>query len=82
MPAVISLEEYYQERLKQQFFPIKESVYMTRSQTLINKERLFDPVFRDNVFVLPVYIDQEDRQLIQSLEAAQALKSLIESNID
>ncbi len=82
LPEVVSLEEYYQERLKEQFFPIKESVYMTRSQTLIEMERLFDSVFRDNVFVLPAYIDQEDRQLIQSLEAAQALKARIESNID
>ena len=82
MPGVVTVEGYYHERLDQHYFPVKESVYMARSQSFINKERLFDPIFRDNVFVLPAYIDQEERQLKQALEAAQEIKKLIEEYRD
>jgi len=82
MPAVITTEGWYHQRLNQHFFPVKESVYLARSQSFNNIDKLFDPVFRDNVYVFPEYIDQEDRQLKITLEAALALKELIEENQD
>lgn len=82
MPAVVTTESWYRQRLDEHYYPIKESVYMTRSRSFIGIERLFDPRFRDNVYVLPAYITQEKRQLEITLEAAKMLKQLIAANMD
>ena len=81
MPGVIITEEYYRNRLNEKYFPIKESVYMARSQEFINIDRLFDPVFRDNVYVLPAYIRQEMSQLELTLEAARQLSEGIRQQL-
>lgn len=82
LPGVITTEDWYLERLDKQFYPIKESVLMARSGEFIDINRLFDPQFRDNVYVLPSYIHQEMRQLKTTLEAAKELKKAIEAEME
>ncbi len=79
---VIATEGYYLDRLDKHYYPIKERVYVVRSNEFINIDRLFDPVFKDNVFVLPDYILQEMRQLKVTLDAAYALKEQIAEDLE
>lgn len=80
--GVITTEGYYLDRLNEHYYPVKESVYVVRSNQFINLDRLFDPVFTDNVFVLPDYIRQEMRQLKVTLDAAYSLKEQIEKELE
>ena len=80
MPGVVTTENWFRERLDDKFYPIKESVYLVRSQTFQDINRLFDPIFRDNIYVLPAYIQQEEQQLIATLKAAELLRQLIQES--
>lgn len=81
IPSVVSSEGYYLDRLNEHYFPIKETVFLGKSQTFLKIERLFDPVFIDTVWVLPAYIRQEMRQLSRALEAANELLSIIKKEL-
>lgn len=82
IPGVITTESWFRQRLESQYYPVKESVYMVRSQTFLNIDKLFDPVFRDNVYVLPAYINQEKMQLEATLEGGKALRESILAIMD
>ncbi|GEM_PF-3767254 len=82
LQGVITTEGYYLDRLDEYYYPVKESVYMGRSNEFVNIDRLFDPVFRDNVYVLPAYIRQEMSHLKVTLDAAYALKEQIERQLE
>lgn len=82
LEGVISTEDYYLDRLNKHYYPIKERVYVARSNEFINIDRLFDPVFKDNVFVLPDYILQDMRHLKVTLDAAYDLKEQIEKELE
>lgn len=81
LDGVITTEGYYLDRLERFYYPIKEGVYVARSDDFININRLFDPVFRDNVYIMPTYIRQEMGQLNVTLKAAYLLKSAIEEQL-
>lgn len=82
LEGVIITEDYYIDRLYKHYYPIKESVYMARSNEFINIDRLFDPVFKDNVFTLPAFIRQEMGQLEVTLDAAYLLKEQLERYLE
>ncbi|MCE7994226.1 MAG: hypothetical protein HEP71_19720 [Roseivirga sp.] len=81
LEGVITTESYYLNRLDEHYYPVKESVYVARSDEFINIDRLFDPVFKDNVYTLPAYILQEMRHLKVTLDAAYALKDHIQQQL-
>ena len=81
LPGVVTTEGYYLDRLDVHYYPVKESVYMARSNEFININRLFDPVFKDNVFALPAYIRQELSHIKAALEAGYALAEVVEGEI-
>lgn len=82
LQGVITTEGYYIDRLDAHYYPVKESVYMARSNEFVNIDRLFDPVFKDNVYVLPAYIRQEMSHLKVTLDAAYALKEQIKKQLE
>jgi len=82
LEGVITTEAYYIDRLNQNYFPVKESVYMARSDEFVGIERLFDLSFRDNVYTLPAYIRQEASHLKITLKAAYDLKSQLQNELD
>lgn len=78
LEGVITTEGYYLDRLNEHYYPVKESVYVVRSDEFIDIDRLFNPVFKDNVFTLPAYIRQEMNHLKVTLDAAYELKGQIQ----
>ena len=81
IPNVIITESYYLDRLHQHFFPVKEQVYLGKLDAFLEIERLFDPIFREHVFVLPPFIQQEMNQIKGALVAGRQLKLALESAI-
>ncbi|GAB5523569.1 MAG: hypothetical protein Roseis2KO_14410 [Roseivirga sp.] len=82
LEGVITTEGYYIDRLNDHYFPVKESVYVVRSNEFRNIDRLFDPGFKDHAYVLPDYIRQEMRQLKVTLDVAYALKEQIVKELE
>ncbi len=82
LSGVVITEGYYIDRLNEYYFPVKETVYMAKSNSFINIERLFHPVFKENVYALPAYINQEMRQIKRALEASQKLRKDIQLEIN
>lgn len=81
LPSVVSAEGYYSTWLSK-YFAVKEDVYMVKSDDFVNIQRLFDLKFKDIVFSIPAYVNQEIGQLERALESGRSLKSRLEASLN
>ncbi len=80
LPSVVSAEGYLTSWLAK-YFAIKEDVYVVKTDQFLNIEKLFTLKFKDIVFSIPVYVNQEIGQLQRALDSGILLKQRIEETI-